>query len=476
MNLGFSVSTTQAPCYSINPCLDSTASREVVVALNMIELKHIPKHLSSLLTSRQNKSTYAKGTGAPKPENLQQRLSAVSSLTPFEYTRSNYLSRKGKDRVISAEAVSSYASITSSSDSNKAQFLVHGLPGTILEEFRTPVSKQVNGRFRDIRMLYSQQLIKTIRKGKPDSGDVSMKLKYLGSSRETAEPYIIIQCDKEASKRAKKFFLQDHVQEELKDDFCVLVLGQGLLRLVAGDAIDVLTCSWPKETLCGMPIEIVRDGISSTATLGGLIMVETSEKCLYGLTAGHCLGRFGGSHPNISEMNEESDSDSDSDDSDVDSEIASSGLIESRPYSSPSESSEASDINSISDTRIIGKVSCHSFNIPTEGNYDWALIDLRSLQLEPNALVLNDLPQSGSHLEPKGVRKTITWILNSDHPRSTSKGVIVLTNHGPQSGVLTSNGSCLLMDLSSKFVETYDLTMSGASSKSPFNVVLMIVC
>lgn len=441
----------------------------------MTTLEHRQIHVSSLMASRQDKLTSAEGTGAPKPEDLQQRLSAALSLTPSKYNRSNHLSEEEQKRVLSDEADSGYASIASSPDSKKEQFLARDLPGTRLKYFDTPISEQLRERFFDIKILYTQPLIDAISKKRSNLGDVSMKLKYLGNSEETARPYIIIQCAKKVSKRVKKFFAQDHVKEVLKDDFCVFVLDQELRRLVAGHAIDVLTDFWPKETLCGMPIEIVRDGISSAATLGGLIMVETSEKRLYGLTAGHCLRRVGDSDPNMSEMNEDSESDSDSDGSDVNSEFVCSDSIEPVRYSSPSERSKPGDIKSISDTRIIGKVSCHSFSTPTEGNYDWALVDLESLQLEPNALVLNDLPQSGCHLEPKGVENTITWISTSERPGPTSTGVIVLTNHGPQSGMLVYSGSCLLMDPSSKFVQTYDLTMSAVSSKSPCNAIWMII-
>lgn len=441
----------------------------------MTTLEHSQSRVSSPVVSLQDKLHSAEGTGTPKPEDLQQRLSAVLSSTPSKHTRSNHLSEEGKKCVLSDGADSGYASIASSPDSKKEQFLARDLPGTRLKYFSTPISEQLRDRFFDIKILYTQPLFDAISKKRSNPGDVSMKLKYLGSSEDTARPYIIIQCAKKVSKKVTKFFAQDHVKEVLKDDFCVFVLDQELRRLVADNAINVLANYWPKETLCGLPIKIARDGISSTATLGGLIMVETAETHLYGLTAGHCLKRDGDSYPKTSEMNEDLDSDSGSDCSDVDSELENFDWIGSLLYSS-SENSEAGDVESVAETKVIGNITYHSFSGPTERNYDWALIDLKPLHLEPNALVLNDLGPPGSRLGPEGLGKTIVWISSSGRAGSTPKKVLVLTNHGPQSGVLMFNGSCLLMDPGSKFVHTYDLTMCADSSKSPYQFYMDYTC
>ncbi|OTA90020.1 hypothetical protein M434DRAFT_57949, partial [Hypoxylon sp. CO27-5] len=317
-------------------------------------------------------------------------------------------------------------------------------------------------------VLYTQPLIDAISKKSPSPGDISMKLKYLGSSPETAELYIVIQCDKRTCKKIKKFFAQEHVQEELKPQFRVLVLNKELTRLSDGesshdilaneddkDGISVLSYSFPANTFCGMKIEMTGFDSSVVATFGGLIMVKLLEKRLYGLTAAHPLQALQGSQPLVDE-----ESDSESDCSDSESDYETSGSLNIDPYPSHNGNFGVNDEEPARRPRTIGKVIYNTFSPPIQENYDWALIDLNDQEVQPNLIMQETQFQSDDY--PREASKLVN-LFSTDGQREESERVIVLSCRGPQPGVLAFNSSCLKLGHSSKFITTHDLTMDIAS-------------
>lgn len=414
--------------------------------------------------------------GATDMEELKERLSELrtrSSTPPLGGTSPNKLVKTSENFPTDGGSDSGYGSIAASPDSQKTEFLGSDLPGTKLKYFSDKhIPDRLKARFFDIKVLYTQPLIDALSKKSPNPGDISMKLKYLGSSSETAELYIVVQCHKRASKRIKKFFAQAHVQEELKPQFRVLVLNKELTRLSDGesphdilaneddkDGISVLSYSFPTNTFCGMQIEMTGFNSSVVATFGGLIMVELSEKRLYGVTAAHPLQALQGSQPPVDE-----ESDWESDYSDSESDYESSDSLNISPYSSHSGNFGVKDEESIRRPRTIGKVIYNIFSAPVEANYDWALIDLNDQEVQPNSIMQETQfqPDDYSGEAPKPINLFST----NSHPEGSER-VIVLSCRGPQPGVLAFNGSCLKLGRSSKFVTTHDLTMDIASGLIP---------
>ncbi|KAH7319847.1 hypothetical protein B0I35DRAFT_460190 [Stachybotrys elegans] len=225
-------------------------------------------------------------------DRLKLKLLALghpSGLTP---TTSQPAEPARKQRPIKTAIDSGYNSfsnsVASASDTNPSENSGTSLPGTTVKHFNKVIPRQLQQRFFDLKVLYTQPLLDTIlKKKKSNHGDVSMKLRHLGHSYETATLHIVIQCEKKISKTVRRFFEQKHVAQDLKPDFSIFIIEKEILRLASASEIDVLSDTWPTDTLCGMPIRLKRYDVSAFATLGGLILVETKEKHLYGLTAAH---------------------------------------------------------------------------------------------------------------------------------------------------------------------------------------------
>ncbi|KAM4058971.1 hypothetical protein HRG_008154 [Hirsutella rhossiliensis] len=408
-------------------------------------------------------STYPDGAKDLDVADQHQKLADIRahlSMTPLDDAPET-----GKKPPVSGGTDSGYVSLTSS---HEAQLVGLDRLDANLKYFNKPIPARLNERFFDFKVLYTQPLIDEVSRKWSKPGDISMKLKYLGSSTETAQLHIVLQCRKEVSKTVKKFFAQQHVVDDLEPDFRVFVLGKELLRLAAGD-VHVLTDSWHEQTFCGMPINMTRYAASVAATFGGLIMVETldtSEKRLYGLTAGHPLGRLNNDSPSsIPEAHQESDSDSDVPDDDCELRPFDSINIEQNPWLEADFEGQSGEL--IRDTNIIGTIV--EDKLSTQENYDWAIIDLASQNVPPNALVLDGglLLSANSPRRQQGIEAAITLFTSSRQPEFSSKPVVVLSRHGPQTGVLTWSSSCLMIAPGSKFVSTYDLIMESVSRLSP---------
>lgn len=67
-------------------------------------------------------------------------------------------------------------------------------------------------RFCDLKELYAQDFLSHLEKRKVNTHTLSIKLRCLGKTEATAKPYIVIQCDKAASRSVNQFFNQQHVK------------------------------------------------------------------------------------------------------------------------------------------------------------------------------------------------------------------------------------------------------------------------
>lgn len=80
---------------------------------------------------------------------------------------------------------------------------------TKLKPFSKPIPTSTTHRYLDLMILFKPPLYKYIQKDRVSGSIVSVKLKMLGEEESVAKPWIVAFCDKELSKRVKKFFRQD---------------------------------------------------------------------------------------------------------------------------------------------------------------------------------------------------------------------------------------------------------------------------
>jgi hypothetical protein len=173
---------------------------------------------------------------------------------------------------------------------------------TKLFQFDKEIPESTKHRFLDFRILFGKPLYDFLAKSNTNFGDVSMKLQCLGTSEETAKPWIIVQCEKSVVRKVKQFFNQDHVRAEYKPldissdrpHFDIHIYDRPPKRLNGNDGI-VYGFSWDQEgvepTLCGRPIRVIHSDGDRIATIGGVIKITKPGKAieLYAMTAGHSL-------------------------------------------------------------------------------------------------------------------------------------------------------------------------------------------
>ncbi|CAG2005225.1 unnamed protein product [Fusarium graminearum] len=331
------------------------------------------------------------------------------------------------------------------------------LRGTEMKDFPKPVPLRLKEQFYDIRVLYSQSLCDFISRGKGDPGNISMKLKYLGPDSQNTELYIVIQCEKRVAKRVKKFFAQKHVEEDLLPDFRVFVLDKPPIEVANDDTIDVLIDSLPLKTMCGMAVTLSGGGKSVRCTLGGVIIVETDQKRLYGLIAGNPLKKIrvdvSGKQP---AHEAHGSSASASEDEEEDSDDASTTL----PKSAHPDIERTND-DSILRTKLhVGTVAYDSFSIPSDENCDWALIDLNQESALSNVVIRNEQP---ADINSEYYEDEIHRYCGNSLCTTLTEEVLVLKQDKPSIAELSFNTSPLMMSPGSRFVSAHDIKMKDGS-------------
>lgn len=301
----------------------------------------------------------------------------------------------------------------------------------------------------------------------------------MGLDESCARLHIIIQCEKNVARKVRRFFRQSHVNEELGQDFLVMVVGTSLEKLMnhtdnveprsATGSNLVFLRDEPRHTLCGTDIELRGDESTRSVTFGGLVKVtKPSGVVLYGLTAGHCLEDLAPPTPldcsslaSESEDDTESETDEDSDDSEDCQDIDSGGYWK-LPSRAPQVARSALAI-APHQSRQIGTMSRNSFTpSSTMSSRDWALIELNGHDLLPNSFSaasvplpawngkFGNLPLTGA--ADKGVFLTRPKI-----------DVVVLTRRGVQSGTLRCSSSSILVAPGRQFVDTLEFAPAPGS-------------
>ncbi|KAK4206089.1 hypothetical protein QBC37DRAFT_301498 [Rhypophila decipiens] len=322
---------------------------------------------------------------------------------------------------------SGYASLASTPTQDKDQAFK-------LKQFSAiEVPKNLDSRFFDLKVLYSQQLLQSISKDRKNRGGISMKLKYMGVDEKGAKPYIVIHCDKRVAKRVRKFFNQKHVLEDLGSDFQVHIV-EGSLVSLAGLGNIIVWGHKPDHTLCGTGLVLTRDeqpGNPTVATLGGIILVKFGTALMfYGVTAGHAIARA---------YEEDPDSDHEEDEA---PEVESTNCSHYMPALASAGWQAGGKV-------IPPQIGIVNGNVlpPEQDNYDWGLIVLD---------------------EGSGARGRLmgNYRLISIKNRQTTP-VVAITSRGLQAGTLASNGSSIVSAIGDDFVSVFDFIPNPNSGKVP---------
>jgi hypothetical protein len=172
--------------------------------------------------------------------------------------------------------------------------------------FNRPVIHSVQTRFDDLSELFGPSLEDHLLKARVDSNakrNISIKLKLVGLSEDTASPCIIILCDKATSRSVKQFFGKDQVKSQYQPqepsldtphfDIKVCHRPPRQIAIFADVNIERYT------KLSGLPAAVVGASLTVPAipelggnrlgTLGGLVLGESTsgEEILYGMSVGH---------------------------------------------------------------------------------------------------------------------------------------------------------------------------------------------
>lgn len=340
---------------------------------------------------------------------------------------------------------------------------------TKLKHFDMQIPQPIHTRFEDLTELFSKPLYDYLHKAGVEFSAISIKLKSLGESEETAKPWIVVLCDKAAQKKVKQFFDQKQVKLQYKPhshftdmalpSFEILYYSRPPRQIAATDAIygeawgDIAT----SVTLCGKVIKAGELEATRVATLGGIIKVVTSAESftLYGMTAGHIIAR--------NRLEEDNGKESDGGESDGEEETFELDLT-------PEENQEAcptrdlpSDVgHSAHLWSEIGVVSDASRHCYTENcNRDWALVRIYDPSFyRPNLLVARNTSQL-NHTK-KQLREPSGELI----PTGPDRDVFVMSGiSGFKRGRLSSSPSFLMLAPGKSFTKTHDLALYGGSGK-----------
>ncbi|CAF3477297.1 unnamed protein product [Fusarium graminearum] len=344
------------------------------------------------------------------------------------------------------------------------------LQGTGLRSFKS-TSPQLDAPFKDIMVKYNDSLYDYIAKREKDPGTILVKFARLGFDPRKTEPHIVIQCNKRVGKMAKKFFAQRHVKEDLLLGLKVIILDKPPVEVANDDTIDVLSDSLPDKTMCGMRITLSGGGKSVSCTLGGVIIVKTDQKRMYGLIAGHPLKKLrgdpSGKQPTYEVYGSSSEDDEDSDSSNTSADTS---VMSSKPVHSDIEGTNEDD--PLQTKLKIGTVVSDTSSIPSDKNYDWALIDLNQKYALSNIVIRNPQFQQ-SDFEDFGAG--IRHYYADCQDKNITKEVLVIKQDNPRMAKLSLNTSSLVISPGSGFVNAHDVTMKDGSSFSPGDSGLWVV-
>jgi hypothetical protein len=359
-----------------------------------------------------------------------------------------------------------------------------------LMHFESPVSLLTQNRFEDLRELHADNLAKLTR-GVSKCRGILMSLKVLGATEATAAPWVFIQCDKAIAKKVRRFFKQRSVESDFKPlvpdaytpSFEIYVHEMPPLALGSTPpdfstpqfdsthhALESVGLYLDKNamirdnSLCGSKITAVTaGGQRSSATIGGLILIETKQGDFHtlGMTAGHFLA------PNhdlqtFEEDGEEGEVDDDSNDGFFDDEQEYELELSSLGCEGQTSSAETTPLNEWPENTgvSIGKIYRTSQDSRQDGlNLDWALFTIENSSLYlPNIVAAREVTRA---IHQK--------------PMETERGVVLSTaTSGLLYGKLSNSSSYLMLAPGNGMAKTYSLIIFNNQSK--FVSLISMIC
>ena len=145
-----------------------------------------------------------------------------------------------------------------------------------LRPFDQAIPQSTQHRFHDLHELFERPLCDHLNEAKIKPYPISLKLKCLGESEVTAKPWIVVSCDKMASKRVRHFFNQQHIKAAYQPSspdsslpsFEIIVYIRPP-KLMAGP--EIYGDLDQRSTMCGRIIKVGEAHESRFATLGGVL-------------------------------------------------------------------------------------------------------------------------------------------------------------------------------------------------------------
>ncbi|KAE8443140.1 hypothetical protein EG329_002309 [Mollisiaceae sp. DMI_Dod_QoI] len=344
---------------------------------------------------------------------------------------------------------------------------------TKLTYFEKEIPKLTRNRFEDLRELYTDSL-NNLASGISKRRGILMTLKVLGESEETAEPWVFIQCDKAIAKKVRRFFKQSSIVSDFKPpspniytpkldvyvhEFPPLLLGRDSPRshkskqpspnLLESAELYYERDSSSQYSLCGTKVIVAVNGQWRSATIGGLISVETAEGYIedFGITAGHFLNEdcyvesFDDEAQEEEEAGEEEtddDADDESFDDEQDFELDLGSMEE--PSCTTSVHTPTAQIDAPSK---LGSSAGHILwtsqkNLQDGPNLDWALFIFRNTVLKlPNIVMTDEITQ-----------------INTEDLEETRAVVLSTASRGRTYGTLSSSWSYLALSPGNGLVRT----------------------
>ena len=147
---------------------------------------------------------------------------------------------------------------------------------TRLRVFDREIPKSTQDRFHDLYELFERSLCDHLTKAKINPYPISLKLKCLGESEATAKPWIVVLCDKTATKQVRRFFNKQHIKAAYQPSnpdsslpsFEICYYNRPP-RSMAG--AEIYGDYDERSTMCGRIIKVGEAHQSRFATLGGVI-------------------------------------------------------------------------------------------------------------------------------------------------------------------------------------------------------------
>lgn len=338
---------------------------------------------------------------------------------------------------------------------------------TKLRLFDKEIPQLTQHRFHDLHELFERPLCDYLIKAKVNPNPISIKLKVLGENEATARPWIVVLCNKTASKRIRQFFNQQQIKAEYQppnpDSFL--------------PAFKVFVCNRPprpmagaeiygdfdkRATMCGRIIKVGEAHQSRFATLGGVIkVVEPSGIVkLYGMTAGHVLAQQSLGQDSFDEVDfcdEENEEDEGFYSGEEEYELDDSfeGDEEVQGLATTGDGTWT-DSQSKQLGRLWPKIGCVSAasneGARTGQDLDWALIEFdKQADCRPNLLVPLDCEEGVARNRPLKVNAKFT-------EDGSSRSVVLLSGTGGvKKGTLSTSLSFLMMGPAKAFTKTYTL-------------------